>query len=58
MTKVKGEMKDKAIERIRRNGGKVDEKKRTISHRMPGIKVLGAIDCLQEYFGYTWLTVS
>jgi len=43
-----------AIRRINDNGGRVNEKDKTIAKpQHPGIKVLGAIDCLINYFKYS-----
>jgi hypothetical protein len=38
---------------ILRNGGKINYEEHYISIARPGLKILGAIDYLINYFGYT-----
>ena len=45
-------MEQPAIARLTRNGGRIMGKE--ISFEKPGLKNLGAIDCLCNYFGYYW----
>lgn len=63
MTDVDSRLVEAAVKRIERNGGKVFKgdparnKVKTFSlGRMPGIKVLGAGDCLANYGGYRPVT--
>lgn len=37
---------------IKRNGGGLGKKPKTVSITRPGIKALGAVDCLVNYGGY------
>lgn len=58
------EMVEEAKARIKRNGGRIGHKlnkinghkiKTVSTPRAPGIKVLGAVDCLVNYDGYIYL---